>query len=107
MQPPKFPTDTYGVVYADPPPRLDDRLSMRIKDAVRLSGISKDALYSLIRNGEIQSFTMGVRRFVLAESLRTYVQRRAQEPIELRPSPQPRRRGARAIGPADQPSAKA
>jgi excisionase family DNA binding protein len=106
MQPPKFPTDTYGVVYADPSPRLDDRLSMRIKDAVLVSGISKDMLYRLIRNGELKSFTMGSRRFIEGASLRDYIAKRSAEPLSVGRSPQPRRRGGRAIGPADQPSAK-
>jgi hypothetical protein len=71
-------------------PQLHEMLSMRIKDAVRLSGISRDGLYTLLHAGEILSFTMGARRFIDAASLTAYVARRAHEPLTTRRSPKPR-----------------
>jgi hypothetical protein len=85
-------------------PQLDDLLSMRVKDAVKISGISKDGLYALIRNGEILTFTMGARRFIVAESLTNYVKRRSLEPLSIRPGPKQKR--GRELGPPAQPSAK-
>jgi hypothetical protein len=68
-------------------PSLDDSLSMAVKDACRATGFSKDALYDLIRSHEVKSFTMGHRRFILAASLREYLERRAAEPLDIRPGP--------------------
>jgi excisionase family DNA binding protein len=103
-------TDTYEEIPQlshDAGTPLDgDLLSMTIKTAARLSGFSRDTLYDLLAAGEVQSFLMGSRRFIDAASLRSYVQRRSAEPLTIRRSPQPRRRG-RAIGLADQPSVKA
>jgi hypothetical protein len=69
---------------------IDTTLSMRIKDAALATGISRDGLYALIRDGQLQSFTMGVRRFILTESLRAYITRRAAEKLSLRRGPNTR-----------------
>jgi hypothetical protein len=79
--------------------------SMTVKTAMRITNFSKDCVYGLIATGDLQTFLMGSRRFITADSLRSYIQRRASEPLTIRRSPQPRRRG-RAIGLAAQPSAK-
>jgi hypothetical protein len=61
---------------------LDDFLSMTVRDACRVTGFSKDALYDLINVGEVKSFLMGHRRYVDAASLRAYIARRSSEPLQ-------------------------
>jgi excisionase family DNA binding protein len=68
-------------------PSLDDSLSLAIKDACKVTGFSRDAIYELIRSREVKSFTMGHRRFILVASLREYLERRAAEPLDIRPGP--------------------
>jgi excisionase family DNA binding protein len=63
---------------------------MTLRDACRVTGISKDAMYALIRAGELATFLMGHRRFIVAESLRTYIARRAAEPLAIRRGPNTR-----------------
>jgi hypothetical protein len=69
---------------------IDTTLSMPIKVASRITGFSRDLLYDLIRTNEIKSFTMGVRRFVITESIRDYLRRRAAEPLTIRRGPNTR-----------------
>jgi excisionase family DNA binding protein len=85
-------------------PLLDDLLSMTIKRAALVTGFSKDCIYGLIRDGEVESFLMGSRRYLVASSLRAYLTRRAAEPLTIRRSPRPRH--GRSVGPADQPFTK-
>ena len=76
------------------PTSLEDFLSMTIRDACRVTGFSRDALYDLINAGEIGSFLMGHRRYVEAASLRAYIARRVSEPLQSGRLP-PRRNGPR------------
>jgi hypothetical protein len=62
-------------------PPIDELLSATIKDACRLSGFSRDAMYAVINAGEVESFLMGSRRFVVIPSLRSYIATRASEPL--------------------------
>jgi hypothetical protein len=61
---------------------LDGLLSATVKETCRITGFSKDALYDLINRGEVDSFLMGSRRFVVIPSLRSYIARRASEPLQ-------------------------
>ena len=72
------------------PPKSDDLLSMTVKTAMRITGLSKDAIYYLLAAGEIRGFLMGSRRYIEGASLRAYVGRRAAEPLMIRRSPKPR-----------------
>jgi hypothetical protein len=65
----------------DTPDPLGGLISATIRDACRLSGFSKDALYALINDGSITSFLMGSRRFVVMSTLRDYIAQRALEPL--------------------------
>jgi hypothetical protein len=75
-------------------PALEDFLSMTIRDACRVTGFSRDAMYDLINAGEVQSFLMGHRRYVDAASLRAYIARRSSEPLQSGRLP-PRQHGPR------------
>jgi excisionase family DNA binding protein len=86
-------------------PQLGETLSMTVKTAMKVTGLSKDGIYDLLAAGEINGFLMGSRRYIDATSLRNYIARRAAEPLSIRRSPKPRQRW-RWIGPADQPTAK-
>jgi hypothetical protein len=63
------------------PDPFDNLISASIRDACRLSGFSRDAMYGLINAGSIKSFLMGSRRFIDAASLRAYIARRTEEPL--------------------------
>jgi excisionase family DNA binding protein len=71
-------------------PLNDDLLSMTVKTAMRITGLSKDAIYDLLAAREIRGFLMGSRRYIEGASLRAYVERRAVEPLMIRRSPKPR-----------------
>jgi hypothetical protein len=74
---------------------IDNTLSMTIKNACRATDFSKDAMYDLLKNGEVKSFLLFGRRYILAESLRDYVARKAAEPVSIRRGPNTRRDGPR------------
>jgi excisionase family DNA binding protein len=75
-------------------PVLEDFLSMTVKTACTVTGFSKDALYDLINADEVESFLMGTRRYIVAASLRAYIERRSSEPLQSGRLP-PRRDGPR------------
>lgn len=62
---------------------LEDSLSLSIARTIAVTGFGRDTVYDLIRAGEVKSFTMGTRRFVLMASLRAYLERRAAEPTTI------------------------
>lgn len=54
-------------------------ISVKIPDAVRMSGISRSRLYELMRSGDIAFAKVGSSTLILVESLRAFiVSRRAQ-----------------------------
>ncbi len=67
-----------------------DVLSATIKETVRLTNFSRDAIYSLVRDGEIQSFLLFGRRYIIVQSVREYLARRAAEPMSIRHGPNSR-----------------
>lgn len=52
-----------------------DPISVRLPEAVRLTGLSRSRLYELIKSGEIQIAKVGASTLVLYESLRDFVDR--------------------------------
>lgn len=84
---------------------LADALSLTIRHACQTTDISKTRMHELIGAGEVKSFLMGRRRYIVVESLRDYIARRAAEPLVLQ-----RRgryaRGGRKVGPTAPKSAK-
>lgn len=48
-------------------------VSVRIAEAVRLTGISRSTLYELIQSGELQAVKMGRSTFIPFENLRRLI----------------------------------
>jgi hypothetical protein len=57
---------------------------------MRLTELSKDAIYGLLQDGEIIGFLVGSRRYLTGDSVRDYIARRAAEPLTIRRNPNPR-----------------
>jgi excisionase family DNA binding protein len=51
-------------------------ISVRIPEAVRLTGISRSRLYELLKSGDIEFAKIGSSTLVLVESLRRFVSSR-------------------------------
>ena len=50
-----------------------DPISVRIPEAVRLTGLSRSRLYELMGSGEIEFVKVGNSTLILVESLRTFI----------------------------------
>ena len=55
-------------------PTKTDAISVRISDAVRLTGLSRSKLYQLIAAGEIETAKVGRSTIIPLQSLRDFVQ---------------------------------
>jgi excisionase family DNA binding protein len=51
--------------------RPDERLALRINDAVQVSGLSRSTLYKLLTAGSLRAVKVGGRRLILREDLQT------------------------------------
>jgi hypothetical protein len=49
-------------------------LSVRINDAVRITGIGRTKLFALIADGTLETTTIGRRRLILYKSLRRLIE---------------------------------
>lgn len=60
--------------------RTDDarpeRISVRIPDAVRMTGLSRSRIYELLRSGDIEFAKVGSSTLILVESLRRFIRGR-------------------------------
>jgi hypothetical protein len=54
-------------------PTVAEPISVRIPDAVRLTGLSRSRLYELMRSGDIEFAKVGASTLILFESLRRFV----------------------------------
>jgi hypothetical protein len=52
-------------------------ISVKIPEAVRLSGISRSRIYELMKSGDIEFAKVGSSTLILVESLRRLLSRRA------------------------------
>ena len=57
-------------------PRFEP-ISVKIPEAVRLTGISRSRMYQLIRSGDIEYAKVGAASLILVESLRAFVRGKA------------------------------
>lgn len=55
-------------------------ISVRIPEAVRLTGLSRSRIYELMRSGDIQFAKVGSSTLVLVDSLRRFVDSRRANP---------------------------
>lgn len=51
-------------------------ISVKIPEAVRLSGISRSRIYELMRGGDIEFAKVGSSTLIIVESLRRFIDRR-------------------------------
>jgi excisionase family DNA binding protein len=51
-------------------------ISVRVPEALRLTGLSRSRLYELLGSGEIEFVKVGASTLVLVESLRAFIERR-------------------------------
>ena len=58
---------------ARPEPAVGDLISVKIPEAVRLSGLSRSRIYELMRSGDIHYAKVGSSTLILVESLRGFI----------------------------------
>lgn len=56
--------------------RGTEPISVRIPEAIRLTGLSRSRLYELIKNGQIEVVKVGASTLVLFGSLREFIEER-------------------------------
>jgi|AAFX01.1.fsa_nt_gi excisionase family DNA binding protein len=59
-------------------------ISVKVPEAVRLTGISRSRLYELMRSGDVAFAKVGSSTLILVDSLRAYVESRRSPPDRLR-----------------------
>jgi excisionase family DNA binding protein len=57
-------------------PNKQDPISVRIPDAVRLTGLSRSKIYQLIATGDIETAKVGRSTIIPVQSLRDFIQSR-------------------------------
>jgi excisionase family DNA binding protein len=62
------------------PPNIlpDDRIALRINDAVAVSGLSRSTLYKLHAEGKLRAVKVAGRRLILREDLQALLQGEAR-----------------------------
>ena len=59
-----------------------DRITVRIPEAVRMTGLSRSRIYELIRSGDIRSVKIGASRLIPVDSLHDFIRDRLQAPSD-------------------------
>ncbi len=49
-------------------------ITCSVKAAVAATGLGKDTIYSMIKDGKLEAATVGKRRLVFVDSLQTYLE---------------------------------
>jgi predicted DNA-binding transcriptional regulator AlpA len=57
-----------------PGPGAPEPISVRIPDAVRLTGMSRSRIYELIRAGDLEIVKVGASTLVLTESIKNFIE---------------------------------
>lgn len=60
-----------------------DPISVKIPQAVRLTGLSRSRIYELMKSGDIEFAKVGSSTLILVDSLRTFIHGRATGRPEL------------------------
>lgn len=55
---------------------LETLISVRVPDAVRLTGLSRSRLYELMKGGDVEYVKVGGSTLILIDSLRRYIESR-------------------------------
>lgn len=61
-------------------PLAIDPISVRIPEAVRMTGLSKSKIYQLIASGDIDAAKVGRATVVFVDSLRSFLRSRRKQP---------------------------
>ena len=64
-------------------PAAAEPISVRIPDAVRLTGLSRSRIYELMKSGDIHYAKVGSSTLILVESLRAFVHGRRSAPGDI------------------------
>ena len=67
------PAGSGGTPVADP-------ISVRIADAVRMTGLSKSKIYLLIASGDIEAAKVGRATLIFVDSLKSFLRSRRKTP---------------------------
>lgn len=59
---------------------LAEPISVRVPEAVRMTGLSRSRLYELMKAGDIRYSKVGRSTLVLVDSLRSFVEERRSRP---------------------------
>ena len=59
-----------------PEPALAEPISVRIPEAVRMTGLSRSRLYELMKTGDIEFAKVGASTLILTDSLRRFIDSR-------------------------------
>ncbi len=54
---------------------MDDRKTIGVKEAARLLGISTRKVYSMLKAGELDGYSVGRRKVIFADSIPAYQER--------------------------------
>jgi len=63
---------------------LAQLISVKIPEAVRLTGLSRSRIYELMRTGDIEYAKVGSSTLILVDSLRSFVNRARKDLRDLR-----------------------
>jgi len=63
---------------------LAQLISVKIPEAVRLTGLSRSPIYELMRSGDIEYAKVGSSTLILVDSLRSFVNRARKDLRDLR-----------------------
>jgi excisionase family DNA binding protein len=63
---------------------LAQLISVKIPEAVRLTGLSRSRIYELMRSGDIEYAKVGSSTLILVDSLRSFVNRARKDLRDLR-----------------------
>lgn len=55
---------------------LSERMAFSVREAGEMVGVSKDAIYALIRTGDLPSLKIGQRTFIRREALAHFLEQR-------------------------------
>ena len=62
-------------------------ISVKIPEAVRLTGLSRSRIYDLMKSGDLEYAKVGSSTLILVESLRQFVHARRARPCEAAMEP--------------------
>lgn len=55
---------------------IGEPISVKIREAVRLTGLSRSRIYELMRSGDIEFAKVGTSTLIMTESLREFIRSR-------------------------------